>query len=71
MRRGRMEKEYRHKKALLLAEARSKRSSQEQLDLLDQRFGEGLGASKERSRLNALIKKEKNKTNSKRKSKKE
>ena len=65
-----MEKEYRHKKALLLAEARSKRSSQEQLDLLDQRFGEGLGAKKERSQLDALIRKEKNKTSSKRESKK-
>jgi hypothetical protein len=41
--------------AEIRAESRSKRSAQEQLNLLDQRLGKGIGAAKERKRLNAFI----------------
>lgn len=37
------------------AEERSKRSPKAQIDLLDKRLGKGVGASKERARLNAQI----------------
>lgn len=36
-------------------EARAKRTPQEQLKALDERFGPGLGATRERARLAALI----------------
>ena len=56
--RGSQAREHRHKKALALAEEISKRSPRQQLALLDERLGEGLGAEKERAKLKALIKKE-------------
>jgi hypothetical protein len=40
-------------------EARNKRSNLEQLKILDQKFGEGLGATRERLRLRSEIKTEK------------
>lgn len=48
-------KEYRREKAEELALARSKRSPVEQLAILDERLGEGLGAKKERAKLRAEI----------------
>ena len=56
--RGRNVKEQRRKKALALSKERGKRTSQQQLALLDERFGEGLGAKKERAKLATLINKE-------------
>ena len=55
---GRQAREHRHEKALILTKERAKRSPQQQLDLLDERLGEGLGAKKERANLEALIQKE-------------
>ncbi len=48
-------KEGRHKEAQVRLEARQNLSTQDVLDLLDQRLGKGLGALKERKRLNGLI----------------
>ena len=40
----------------VLAEGRAKRSDKEQLEILDQRLGEGVGAERERKRLLGRIK---------------
>jgi len=48
-------KEDRRGRAIERQEARAKRTPQEQLRLLDDRFGEGKGAAKERARLKAVI----------------
>jgi ribosomal protein S12 methylthiotransferase accessory factor YcaO len=48
-------KEGRRGRAIERQEARAKREPQEQIKLLDDRFGEGKGAVKERARLKALI----------------
>ena len=45
----------RQARALELASDRANRSHEEQITLLDQRFGEGLGATRERARLTQLI----------------
>lgn len=50
--------EVRRKMARERQEERKKRSPREQLRLLDQRLGKGLGAAKERERLGALVTKE-------------
>tara|TARA_B100000029_G_scaffold371504_1_gene365457 strand:+ start:1190 stop:1396 length:207 start_codon:yes stop_codon:yes gene_type:complete len=63
--RGTTARESRRKRADSLTEERAKRSPQQQLELLDKRLGEGLGAKKERAKLQALINSE-----SKQKSKK-
>lgn len=52
MRRSKLEK---NKEAEERAEQRSKRSHKDQLAVLDSRLGKGVGATKERARLNALI----------------
>ena len=44
-------KEARRAAAEEMAEERSKRSAREQLTMLDQRWGEGMGARKERAKL--------------------
>jgi hypothetical protein len=51
MRRGKLEKKERHNNALILQEERAKRTDQEQLQRLDEMFGKGKGAKKERARL--------------------
>ncbi len=48
-------KDDRRKRAVERQEERAKRTPQEQLMILDERFGEGKGAAKERARLKALI----------------
>ncbi len=48
-------KEDRRRRANERQETRAKRTPEEQLRLLDDRFGPGLGAAKERARLQALI----------------
>lgn len=58
--------ERQNKKAELIKlnkEARAKRTPEEQLDVLDNRFGKGIGAKKERAKLLAQIKTEKDKDN--------
>lgn len=52
MRRSKLEK---NKEAEERAKERSKRSHKEQLAILDSRLGKGVGATKERLRLNALM----------------
>ncbi len=47
--------EARRRKAEERAEARAQRSAAEQLRILDQRFGAGQGAKRERARLKQLI----------------
>ena len=47
----------RKRKAVLRFEERAKRSPKEQLAFLDRQLGAGVGAVKERARLNALIRK--------------
>jgi hypothetical protein len=49
----------RRQTASQLSEARTLRSAQEQLDLLDEKLGKGKGAVKERARLKAIIEHEK------------
>jgi len=51
-------KKERNIRALILKEEREKRSPQEQLLLLDEKLGVGIGAKKERAKLKALIEKE-------------
>lgn len=48
----------RRQTAIELAEERAKRSSQEQLAILDHRLGVGMGAVKERARLQERLAKE-------------
>jgi hypothetical protein len=48
-------KEYRREKAIERQELRNKRSHSDQLAVLDNMFGVGLGAKKERERLALLI----------------
>lgn len=48
-------KDDRRKRATERQEMRAKRTPQEQLRILDERFGEGKGATKERARLQAVI----------------
>jgi hypothetical protein len=54
-RRGSVAKEDRRKAAEARAVERAKRSPQQQLKHLDDTFGVGVGAAKERARLQALI----------------
>ena len=49
--RGRERRDELRKRAESLAEERAKRSSEDQISVLDARLGEGVGASKERARL--------------------
>lgn len=49
--RGKEAKEDRRQRAEALAEARAKRTPQQQLNRLDSMFGNGQGARKERARL--------------------
>jgi len=58
---GRLARNYRRKTALERNEARSERSPQQQLAVLDERLGKGVGAEKERARLKKLIRMSKNK----------
>lgn len=53
---SKISREARKKIALAAAEERKKRSAREQLALLDQRLGKGVGAVRERKRLAALTK---------------
>jgi hypothetical protein len=48
-------KDDRRKRATERQEVRAKRTPQEQIKLLDDRFGDGKGATKERVRLKAVI----------------
>lgn len=61
MRRSKLEK---NKEAEERAKERSKRSHKDQLAVLDSRLGKGIGASKERTRLAALIEKPTKENNS-------
>jgi hypothetical protein len=56
---GTMRKKDRREAAQLRSEARTLRSAQEQLALLDEKLGVGKGAVKERKRLKAIIEHEK------------
>jgi len=51
-------KKEKNTQALIRKEEYEKRSPQEQLDLLDEKLGIGIGAKKERAKLKALIEKE-------------
>ncbi len=52
---GRLAREYRRKGAKQRDEDRAQRTPQQQLALLDERLGKGIGAKKERARLQRLI----------------
>lgn len=52
---GKAARKVRHDDAIRLQEERSLRSPQQQLAVLDQHLGAGLGAKKERARLMAKI----------------
>jgi len=54
-RRGFGAKQERREKAETLAAERAKRTPQQQLARLDEKLGEGVGATKERARLQKLI----------------
>lgn len=54
--RSKVSREARRKSAAVIAEERKKRPALEQLALLDQRLGKGVGAVRERKRLAVLIK---------------
>jgi hypothetical protein len=51
MKRGNRDKELRREKAEALSAERAKRTPQQQLDLLDKRFGKDNGAKRERAKL--------------------
>jgi hypothetical protein len=53
--RGRARRHELREQALERAEQRAKRTSAQQLDLLDKHLGDGVGAQKERRRLQNLI----------------
>ena len=53
--RGHKRREELREQAKVLQEARATRSPEQQLHLLDKRLGEGLGAAKERHRLQLMI----------------
>ena len=48
-------KEQKQKNAKILIEQRKARTNQEQIELLDKKFGVGQGAKKERARLAKLV----------------
>ena len=56
MRRGKQARAERRARAEELAEERAKRTPQQQLTRLDEMFGKGKGAQKERARLAKVIK---------------
>ena len=53
--RGRARLEHLRAQSLELASERAKRTHEQQLELLDSKLGEGVGASRERARLASLI----------------
>ena len=55
MRKGKAYREIRRQQAEERAEQRQKRSAQDQIDLLDAKFGPGVGAARERARLARTI----------------
>lgn len=48
-------KESKQKQAKILLEQRAQRTPQQQIELLDQKFGVGVGAKKERARLTKML----------------
>lgn len=45
----------RHEEAIVRQSAYDKRTPEQQLQILDERLGKGLGAKKERAKLNSII----------------